>query len=45
MVEQGILNDVDEIYGLHIEPNIPSGIFGLRAGAQWRLQTVLLLPL
>src|SRR3972149_826933 len=23
MVEQGVLNDVDEIYGLHIEPNIP----------------------
>ena len=22
MVEQGVLNDVDEIYGLHIEPNI-----------------------
>ena len=33
MVEQGILNDVDEIYGLHIEPNIASGTFGLRAGA------------
>ncbi len=33
MVEQGILNDVDEIYGLHIEPNIPSGIFGVRSGA------------
>lgn len=33
MVEQGVLHDVDEIYGLHIEPNIPSGTFGLRAGA------------
>ena len=33
MVEQGVLNDVDEIYGLHIEPNIASGTFGLRAGA------------
>ncbi len=33
MVEQGVLHDVDEIYGLHIEPNIPSGIFGVRAGA------------
>lgn len=33
MVEQGILHDIDEIYGLHIEPNIPSGTFGLRAGA------------
>ncbi|MDN3511674.1 MAG: M20 family metallopeptidase [Candidatus Jettenia sp. CY-1] len=33
MVEHGVLNDVDEIYGLHIEPNISSGIFGLRAGA------------
>lgn len=33
MVEAGVLHDVNEIYGLHIEPNIPSGIFGLRAGA------------
>jgi carboxypeptidase Ss1 len=33
MVEQGVLQNVDEIYGLHIEPNIPSGIFGVRAGA------------
>ncbi|MBM4065780.1 MAG: amidohydrolase, partial [Planctomycetes bacterium] len=33
MVEQGVLNDVDEIYGLHIEPNIASGTFGLRSGA------------
>ncbi len=33
MVEQGVLHDVDEIYGIHIEPNIPSGTFGLRAGA------------
>ncbi|WKZ15680.1 MAG: M20 family metallopeptidase [Candidatus Jettenia caeni] len=33
MVEHGVLNNVDEIYGLHIEPNISSGIFGLRAGA------------
>lgn len=33
MVEQGVLHDVDEIYGLHIEPNIPSGIFGVRSGA------------
>ncbi len=33
MVEQGVLNDVDEIYGMHIEPNIPAGTFGLRAGA------------
>ncbi|NUO08676.1 MAG: amidohydrolase [Candidatus Brocadia sp.] len=33
MVEQGILKDVNEIYGLHIDPNIPSGIFGVRAGA------------
>lgn len=33
MVEQGVLKDVDEIYGLHIDPNIPSGTFGVRAGA------------
>lgn len=33
MVEEGILDDVDEIYGLHIDPNIPSGVFGLRSGA------------
>lgn len=33
MVEEGVLKNVDEIYGLHIEPNIPSGIFGLRAGS------------
>ncbi len=33
MVEQGVLHGVDEIYGVHIEPNIPSGTFGLRAGA------------
>lgn len=32
MVEQGVLHDVEEIYGLHIDPNLPSGIFGLRAG-------------
>ncbi len=33
MVEQGVLKDVNEIYGLHIDPNIPSGTFGVRAGA------------
>jgi carboxypeptidase Ss1 len=33
MIEQGVLQGVDEIYGLHIDPNIPSGIFGLREGA------------
>ena len=33
MVEEGVLKNVDEIYGLHIEPNIQSGIFGLRAGS------------
>ncbi|MFN3532053.1 MAG: M20 family metallopeptidase [Candidatus Brocadia sp.] len=33
MIEQGVLHNVDEIYGLHIEPNIPSGTFGVRAGA------------
>ncbi|MBW7898675.1 putative hydrolase YxeP [Candidatus Brocadiaceae bacterium B188] len=33
MVEQGVIKDVNEIYGLHIDPNIPSGTFGVRAGA------------
>lgn len=33
MVEQGVLKDVNEIYGLHIDPNILSGTFGVRAGA------------
>ncbi len=33
MVEQGVLKDVNEIYGIHIDPNIPSGTFGVRAGA------------
>ena len=33
MVEEGALTDVDEIYGMHIDPCIASGVFGLRAGA------------
>lgn len=33
MIEHGVLQDVDEIYGVHIEPNIPSGVFGVRSGA------------
>ena len=33
MVEQGVLKGVSEIYGIHIDPNIPSGKFGIRAGA------------
>lgn len=33
LIEQGALHDVDEIYGLHIDPNLPSSVFGLRSGA------------
>ncbi|MCF6150244.1 MAG: amidohydrolase [Candidatus Kuenenia sp.] len=33
LIEQGALCDVDEIYGLHIDPNLPSSVFGLRSGA------------
>ncbi|MCF6158274.1 MAG: amidohydrolase [wastewater metagenome] len=33
MVEQGVLHGVDEIYGMHIEPNMPAGVFGVRYGA------------
>ncbi|MEK7699521.1 MAG: M20 family metallopeptidase [Planctomycetota bacterium] len=32
MVEEGALTDVDEIYGMHIDPCIASGVFGLRYG-------------
>jgi len=32
MVDEGALSDVDEIYGMHIDPCIASGIFGLRHG-------------
>ena len=44
MVEQGVLNDVDEIYGLHIEPNIASAILDYGPAPRWRQQTVLLSP-
>ncbi|MBM4054815.1 MAG: amidohydrolase [Planctomycetes bacterium] len=33
LIEQGALHGVDEIYGLHIDPNLPSSVFGLRSGA------------
>lgn len=33
MLEQGILDGVDEIYGLHIDPTLSSGFFGVREGA------------
>ena len=32
MIDQGALNGVDEIYGMHIDPCIASGVFGLRYG-------------
>ncbi|MBZ0193190.1 MAG: amidohydrolase, partial [Candidatus Kuenenia stuttgartiensis] len=33
LIEQGALHGVDEIYGLHIDPTLPSSVFGLRSGA------------
>lgn len=32
MIDEGVLSGVDEIYGMHIDPSIASGIFGLRYG-------------
>ncbi len=32
MIDEGVLSGVDEIYGVHIDPSIASGIFGLRYG-------------
>ncbi len=32
MVDEGALSGVDEIYGMHIDPCIASGVFGLRYG-------------
>ncbi len=33
MVEAGVLDDVDEVYGLHLSSLFPTGHFGVRAGA------------
>ena len=32
IVDSGILNDVDEIYGLHVWPQLPVGTVGLKKG-------------
>jgi amidohydrolase len=32
MVEAGVMDGVDAIYGLHLLPNVPSGVLGWRAG-------------
>lgn len=33
MVEQGVLDGVDEIYGLHNLPTLPAGLVGIRRGS------------
>lgn len=33
LVEAGVLDDVDMVFGLHIAPSIPTGMIGTRAGA------------
>ncbi|WP_206911741.1 hypothetical protein IGL98_002488 [Enterococcus sp. DIV0840] len=33
LVEAGVMNDVDMVFGLHIAPNIPVGMVGTRKGA------------
>ncbi len=33
MIEDGVLNDVDEIYGLHVWPLLETGQYALRSGA------------
>lgn len=33
LVEAGVMNDVDMVFGLHIAPNIPVGMIGTRKGA------------
>lgn len=32
MIDEGVLSGIDEIYGMHIDPCIASGVFGLRYG-------------
>lgn len=33
LIEEGVLDDVDEVYGLHLISNLPSGVFFGRDGA------------
>ena len=33
LVEAGVMDDVDMVFGLHIAPNIPAGMVGIRKGA------------
>ncbi|MBP2097730.1 M20 metallopeptidase family protein [Enterococcus rivorum] len=33
LVEAGVMDDVDEVFGLHIAPNVPVGVIGIRKGA------------
>ena len=33
MTEAGVMDDVEEIYGLHVTQSLPSGMIGLRPGA------------
>lgn len=33
LVEAGVMDDVEEVFGLHIAPNIPVGVIGVRAGS------------
>ena len=33
LVEAGVMDDVDMVFGLHIAPNIPTGMIGTRKGA------------
>lgn len=32
LVEAGVMEDVDQVYGLHIAPNVPVGMIGVRKG-------------
>jgi|HigsolmetaAR203D_1030402.scaffolds.fasta_scaffold00356_26 amidohydrolase len=32
IVETGVLDDVDAIFGLHVDPNFPTGVFATKAG-------------
>ena len=32
MIESGLLDDLDAIFGVHLFPNIPTGIIGIRSG-------------
>ncbi len=32
LIEKGVMDDVDEIYGLHVEPELPIGTFSVKKG-------------